>query len=168
MVHSQPLKVSEDYLILTFCVDCPLAAALPHTRGCNLKFAFSCQPIFMGLSPCSTCCKLPSQALIAVCSVSQGTCCVQWGDVGMKTVRGFPHTADISRGIPSKASRCCGMHTCRAWLKKIIIRRWRWHVNVKRSCSCCDTEYLGLLGQHGNWYMGWLPLGGLRKWKRCL
>ena len=37
----------------------------------------------------------------------------------MKTVRGFPHTADISRGIPSKASRCCGMHTSRAWLKKI-------------------------------------------------
>ena len=110
-----------------------------------------------------------SSCLLAVCSVSQGTCCVQWGDVGMKTVRGFPYTADISRETPSKVSRrCCGMHTCRAWLKKIIIRRWRWHVNVNWSCSSRDTVYLGLLGQHGNWYMEWLRLGGLRKWKRCL
>ena len=34
----------------------------------------------------------------------------QWGHIGMRRVRGFPCTADIRRGIPSKVSRCCMTH----------------------------------------------------------
>ena len=54
LVHSQPLKVPEDYLILALCMDSLLAGAV-HTRCAPSCIILSLlfNPTLTGLSPCT-------------------------------------------------------------------------------------------------------------------